>query len=149
MIDGSGSWVQSGFLPRLVAITGWSCAAAFFVLKNVLQMDLFSSAAASVGLISQIIVSAAAAAAAAIVVAHGHSSLDESAAGAKVDAILVFVAQAAAAWVAATVAVHLMFESFWVVFFWGGAGSWTFLLGVYIVSRSVERTKKRQFTGKG
>ena len=110
-----------------MAITGWSCAAAFFVVKNVLQVDLFSSAAASVGLIKQIFVSAAAAAAAATVVPHAHSSLDESAAGANVDKLVIFVAQAAAARVAATVAVHLMFESLWVVFFWGGTGSWTFL----------------------
>ena len=66
VVAGSDSWIQSGFLRRLVEITGCSCAAAFFV-KNLLLVDLFSSAVASVGLISQIIVLAATAAAAAIV----------------------------------------------------------------------------------
>ena len=131
--------------------------------RRFLCREKFQSAAASVGLISQIIVPTAAAAATAIVVAHGHSSVDESAVGANVDAIsvlvvqaaaaaaaavlvtfahshqvesaacvnvdelVIFVVQAAAARVAATVTVHLMFASFWVAFFWGGAGFWTFL----------------------
>ena len=103
MVDGSDSWIKSGFLRRLMAITGCSCAAAFFVVKNLLQVDLFSSAAATVGLISQIIVPAAAAVAAAIVVAHALSSLDESAVCANVDEISVFVVQAAVAAAAALV----------------------------------------------
>ena len=127
MVDGSGSWIQSGFLRRLMATVGCSRAAALFVVTNLLIVDLFSTAAAFGGLINQVTVPAAAAAAAAIVVAHALSSLDESAAGAKNDEFSVCVVQAAAAWVAPTVAVHSLCESSLVVFFSTGAGSWIFL----------------------
>ena len=102
------SWIQSGGLSRLVATVGCMRAAALFVVRNLLIVDLFSPAAAFGGLFNQVTVLAAAAAAAAIVVVHAPSSLDESAAGANADEILVFIVQAAVAAAAAIVVVHAL-----------------------------------------
>ena len=86
-------------------------------------------------------------AAAAIVVVHALFFLDESAAGAKNDEFLVCVVQAAAAWVAATVALHSGVRVIFIGIFLCWNWILDFTVGVFIVSRSVERTKKHQFAG--
>ena len=116
------SWIQSGVLSCLMATVGCMRAAALFVVTNCGSLLICSRVW---GLFNHVTVRAAAAAAAATLVAHGLSSLDESAAGAKNDEFLVCVVQAAAAWVAATVAVqHSLCESSLVVFFLAGTASW-------------------------
>ena len=64
---------------------------------------------------------------------------------AKNDVFFVCVMQAAAAWVAAIVAMRPACVSSLLVFSLAGIGFLDFSAGVFIVSRSVERTKKYQF----